>query len=433
MTEEFLHYIWQFRLYKTPLQLISGESIHVLHPGEHNSDSGPDFFNARVKIDNTLWAGNVEVHINSSDWYRHNHHLDRAYDSIILHVVYKQDQEILYPGGSPVPTLELSNKTDQQAWKRYLKFMASGTWIPCESLVNTVDPFTWSSWLDRLLIERLERKAVIVEQALTVSINDWNQAFYRLLARNMGFKLNNDAFERLAATLSYLQLSRHADSLFQLEALLFGQAGLLNGSFLDPYPRKLQEEYAFLQKKYSLVSIDGHLWRFMRLHPGNFPTLRLSQFAAIINSTNGLLMQLMETGDMERVYSIFNIEASEYWETHYRFDCPVKPKKRKLGSIAINLLAINLIAPFMFVYGRRSGNNTLTERSIEILEKTDGENNSITRRWEKLGIDISTASRTQALLELKSNYCDRKKCLSCRIGIFLLKESVSSASSKRKL
>jgi hypothetical protein len=424
MTEDFLHFIWQFRLYKTELQLTSGEAIHIVHPGDHNTDSGPDFFNARIQIGDTLWAGNVEIHINASDWIRHKHHMDKAYDSIILHLVYKNDLEIFNQNGTPLPTLELKNKFDPLTWNRYMQFMASRSWIPCEGLLSAVDDFTWSSWLERLLIERMQRKVILVEQALAASSNDWNQAFYRLLARNMGFKLNNEAFEQLACSLSYKQLARHADNLFQLEALVFGQAGLLNGSFSDVYPNQLQKEYAFLQKKFSLVSMDAHLWRFMRLHPGNFPTLRLSQFAVIINRSNGLLMQILESSDLETLYGLFASEASEYWKTHYRFDIPVKEKCKKLGDIAVNLLLINLVVPFLFIFGQRKNDNTFIDRSLELLEKCEGENNSVTRGWFKLGVDISTASRTQALLELKSHYCERKKCLSCRIGIALLKPKV---------
>jgi len=421
MTEDFLHFIWQFRLYKTELRLVTGEAVYIIHTGDHNTDSGPDFFNARVKIGDTLWAGNVEIHIKASDWVRHNHQQDRAYDSIILHVVYKHDQEVQRQNGSLLPTLELFDKFDPLTWNRYLQFMNSRSWIPCETLLSTVDDFTLSSWLERLLVERMQRKVLEVEQALAISSNDWNQAFYRLLGRNMGFKLNSEAFERLASTLSYQLLARHSDSLFQLEALVFGQAGLLNGSFSDPYPKQLKKEYEFLQKKFSLVSIDAHVWRFMRLHPGNFPTLRLSQFASIINRSGGLLMQLLEAANLEALHRLFASEASEYWRTHYRFDLPVAGKSRRLGHISSNLLVINLVAPFLFIYGQKKGDSSYIERSMELLEKSEGENNAVTRGWAKLGLDISTASRTQALLELKSHYCERKKCLSCRIGIHLLK------------
>jgi hypothetical protein len=432
MTEEFLYYIWQYRLYKPALMLTSGEAFQVVRPGDRNSDSGPDFFNARIRIGDTLWAGNVELHINSSDWFRHNHQFDKSYDSIILHVVYNHDREIPRADGTNLPTLEFANHIDQDAWKRYVQFMEARSWIPCESLIPNVQTICWSVWLTRLLVERLERKAARVEQALTASSNDWNQAFYRLLARNMGFKLNNEAFEMLASSLSYRHLAKHADNLFQLEAMVFGQAGLLNGPFQDSYPTKLQKEYDFLRKKFSLTSIDAHIWRFMRLHPGNFPTLRLSQFATIIHKSNGMLMELLENCDLKTIGSLFNSEASEYWKTHYRFDCPVKGKSRRLGSIAIHLLLINLVAPFLFVYGKRSGNSSLSERSIDLLEKLDGENNFIIRRWKSLGIDVSTASHTQALLELKSHYCDQKKCLSCMIGLSLLKEAEASSISKPK-
>ncbi len=423
MTEEFLHYVWQFRLYDPDLRLVSGEPITVLHPGEHNTDSGPDFFNARIRIGDTIWAGNVEVHINASDWQRHQHQLDRAYDNVIMHVVFRNDQDIFRPDGTALPTLEMEGRINQNAWKLYLQFMASRLWIPCESIIAWVDEFTRSSWFDRLLVERLEQKAAQVEHVLGLSGNDWNHAFYRLLARNMGFKLNNEAFEILAVSLPYAYLQKHANDLFQLEAMIFGQAGLLQAEFSDEYPQLLQKEYRFLQKKFSLTPVDGHVWRFMRLHPGNFPTLRLSQFAAIIHYTQGLLMNILETSEMEQYSGLFDVEASPYWQTHYLFDKPTPFRRKRLGDIAVKLLIINLVVPFLFVYGKRTGDNSFTERSIEILETLEGEENAITKHWKTLGIKNSTAARSQALLELKNNYCNNKKCLSCRIGIELLKNS----------
>ncbi|NVO19255.1 MAG: DUF2851 family protein [Bacteroidetes bacterium] len=421
MTEEFLHYVWQFRLYKANLSLVSGEPLEILHPGVHNLDSGPDFFNARIRIDETTWAGNIEIHINSSDWFRHHHHLDKAYGNVILHVVYHSDRQIALKDGNYLPELELKSLIDQHAWQRYLLFMGSKNWIPCENLITGADPVVFVSWLDALLVNRIERKAKRVGDALIQSGNDWNAAFFRLLARNMGFKLNNDAFEQLALILSYKQLARHSDKLFQLEALIFGQAGLLQGNFKDSYPLALRKEFKFLSKKYSLQTMDEHQWRFMRLHPGNFPTFRLSQFAQIIHRSNGFMMKFIDSTDVSSLHELLSCEASEYWKTHYRFDSITAPSLRKLGIMSVNLLLINLVTPFMFVYGKTKNKPELVERSVQLLEITKGENNSITRSWAKHGIDVSRASQTQALLELKSNYCDQKKCLTCRIGLSLLK------------
>ena len=421
MTEEFLHYIWQYRLYKPDLFLTSGEQVEVLHPGIHNSDSGPDFFNAKIRIGETIWAGNIEIHIQSSDWNRHKHQQDLSYDNVILHVVWHHDTEVQRKDGSSIPTLELDGLYNENSWKNYLHFMASQQWVPCETMIHNVDAFTLNLWFDRILIERLERKALQVEHILYMTNNDWAQTFYLQLARNMGFKLNNQAFELLAQSLPFQFLAKHANDIFQIEAMVFGQAGLLQNTFIDDYPSKLKKEYEFLKTKFSLTPIDAHLWRFMRLHPGNFPTLRLAQFAAIIHHSAAIISELFNSDDVNTYRKLFSAQASEYWDTHYVFDKASSPKKKTLGTVSADLLIINLVAPIILAYGRRKSDNKVTERPIDILMQLKGEDNSIIRKWGNLGLDISTAANTQALLELKSNYCDNKKCLDCRIGNELLK------------
>ncbi len=421
MTEEFLHYIWQYRLYNPELVLQTGEQAEVLHPGIHNLDSGPDFFNAKVRIGETIWAGNVEIHIHSSDWKRHNHQQDISYDNVIMHVVWRDDTPVLRMNGSEIPTLALDGLYNENSWKNYLRFMASQQWIPCDTMISGVDPFIRNAWFDRVLVERLERKALQVEHILSLTNNDWAHTFYRLLARNMGFKLNNQAFEMLAQSLSYAVLARHADDLFQVEAMVFGQAGLLESSFKDEYPRKLKKEYEFLKNKFDLKPIDAHLWRFMRLHPGNFPTLRLAQFASIIHHSGSMISELFNSNDVNTYYNLFSVEASEYWNTHYTFDKASASRKKTLGRSAADLLVINLVAPILLAYGRRKGDTLMTGKPIDILMQLKGEENSIIRKWAVLGVDVSNAASTQALLELKRNYCDLKKCLNCRIGNYLLR------------
>jgi hypothetical protein len=420
MTEEFLHYVWQYRLYGTGLNIIMGETLEVLHPGLHNTDSGPDFFNARIQIGETTWAGNVEIHVNSSEWFRHKHHLDKNYDNIILHVVWHNDQPVHRTNGELIPTLELSGRIDENAWKRYLFFMASRSWIPCESILTSVDEFVKTAWLERLLIERLERKTDFVKEILQSADNDFNETFYRLLARNMGFKVNNQAFGLLADNLPYSFLLKHADDLFQLEAMIFGQAGLLEGSFKDEYPSKLKKEYAFLRSKFSLRPIEGKIWRFARLHPGNFPTVRLAQFAAIIHKSSGMFSRIIEAGDLNTYSDLIKAEASCYWKDHYLFDRQATTRKKSLGEESINLLIINLVAPVLFVYGMHKGSSRLMERPAELLNGVKGETNSIIKKWNLLGMNVNSAAQTQALLELKTQYCDAKKCLSCSIGNSLL-------------
>ncbi len=421
MTEEFLHYIWQYRLYKPNLVLHTGEKVAVLHPGVHNSDSGPDFFNARIRIGETIWAGNIEIHILSSDWKRHNHQQDKSYDNVILHVVYQNDQTVFRVDGSAIPTLELDGLYNENSWKHYLGFMASQKWIPCETMISEVDSFVRNAWLDRILVERLERKALQVEEILLLTNNDWALTFYRLLARNMGFKLNNLAFEMLAQSLPYSFLAKHADDLFQVEAMVFGQAGLLESSFTDEYPSKLKKEYSFLKKKFDLVPIDTHLWRFMRLHPGNFPTLRLAQFAAVIHHSSSIIGELFNSGDVNTYRKLFGAEASAYWDTHYTFNKSSDAKRKTLGLSSIDLLIINLVAPMLVAFGRWKSDSAMIEKAVDLLMQLKPENNTIIRKWAVLGIAADNAATSQSLIELKSQYCDHKKCLSCSIGNDLLK------------
>lgn len=421
MTEEFLHYIWQYRLYTPTLVLQTGEQVEVLHPGIHNTDSGPDFFNAKIRIGETTWAGNIEIHIQSSDWKRHNHQHDKNYDTVILHVVWRDDMPVFRNDLSQIPTLELDTLYNENSWKNYLSFMASQKWIPCDTMITRVDPFLRNAWSDRVLIERLERKSLQVEHILALTKNDWSHTFYRLLAHNMGFKLNNQAFEMLAQSLPYPFLAKHADDLFQVEAMVFGQAGLLGGSFADEYPQKLKKEYDFLKSKFELTPIDAHLWRFMRLHPGNFPTLRLAQFASIIHHSQSIISELFNSNDVNKYRKLFGAEASEYWTTHYTFDKPSASRRKTFGQSSIDLLLINLVAPILLAYGRRRSDTEITEKPIDMLMQLKGEENSIISKWAALGMDVSTAANTQALLELKTNYCDAKKCLDCRIGNELLK------------
>lgn len=421
MTEEFLHYIWQYRLYQPHLLLLSGEQLNVLQVGIHNLDAGPDFFNARIKIDDTTWAGNIEIHVQSSDWEKHRHQHDKLYDNVILHVVWINDKQVLRKDGLPIPTLELRKVLNSNAWSTYLEFMNSRSWIACETQIGAVDAFVLHSWFDRLLVERLERKALEVEHVFALTQNDWTQTFYRLLATNMGFKVNNQAFEMLARSLPYQFLFKHADNLFQLEAMIFGQAGLLNAEFKDDYPRRLKKEYTFLRGKFEIEPIDGSIWRFMRLHPGNFPTLRLAQFASIIHHSQSLMAEIIDKQSVEEFYKLFSAQASEYWETHYTFDNVSTPKVKKIGSTAIELLIINLVAPVLVAYNRRRADFEQLEKPFEFLSKVKGENNKIIRKWMTLGVEAPNAAASQALIELKTKYCDAKKCLQCRIGKELLK------------
>jgi hypothetical protein len=421
MTEEFLQYLWKFRLYKPNLTLVTGEPLEIIHPGEQNSDAGPDFFNTRIRIGDTIWAGNAEVHIRASDWQRHNHQLDKSYNNIILHIVYENDLPVLRKDGQPIPTIEVIGQYDTRMFERYRSFMQNRQWIPCARLIAEVSDFEKDAWLESVLVGRLARKEKLIADILKQNQNDWHETFYRSLARAFGFKLNADAFEAMAKSLPQQYLGKHKDNLLQLEALLFGQAGLLSEEFTDQYAQTLWYEYTFLRKKFSLEPINGHLWRFMRLRPSNFPTIRIAQFAMLIHQSAGLLSKLLEAGSKMQLFQLLDAGCSEYWQTHYTFNKPSPTKEKKLGQNSAVLLIINTLVPFMFALGRLKDDQSLKDRALQLLQDLPGEVNSITKKWVTLGVDAKTAAQSQALIELKNNYCDLKKCLNCRIGNALIR------------
>ena len=422
MNEEFLHYIWKFKLFnQLDLITIDNEQVEIIKVGQHNSDAGPDFFNAKIKVGDTLWAGNVEVHINTSDWQKHNHQNDNAYDNIILHVVFNADIVLKRISGETIPTIELKDKISEKVIQNYLYFKSNKDWIPCEKQIAAVPPFIVNSTIDQLVLERLERKSKTIIDNLALNTNNWEETFYQLLARNFGFKTNAEPFELLAKSLPSLIIAKHKSSLLQIEALLFGQAGFLDEHYEDAYLQKLQNEYVFLKQKYKLKSIDKHLWKFLRLRPVNFPTIRISMFANLIYTSTHLFSKIIEMESYNELKKLMNVEASVYWHTHYIFDKESKHKIKHLGNDSINTILINTIVPFLFVYGKQKDNEKYVERALKFLEQTEGEKNSIITKWKVLGISAETAYSTQALLQLKNEYCTNKKCLNCSVGNYLLK------------
>ena len=430
MTEEFLWHIWKFRLFDNKdLQTTLGEEIKILKVGEHNSDSGPDFFNARIKINGTEWAGNVEIHTNASDWHKHKHTTDKAYDNIILHVVHEADEKLFRKSGEEIPTLELKNKIPQNIYGKYLQFKSSKDWIPCEKQIASVDKFTLDNWLDRLLVERLERKSKAIIDSLKQNKNNWEETFYQTLARNFGQKINAESFELLAKQLPISVLAKHKNNLFQIESLLFGTAGMLEKEFKDDYPKELQKEFKFLKSKFKLKPIDVSLWKFMRLHPPNFSTIRISQFANLIYKSTHLFSKILEANSVKDVIKLLGTETSEYWRTHFVFDkqTPLSTRrvvggeaKKKLGTDSINTIIINTVVPFLFIYGKEKGEEKFCDNALSFLEKLSPENNSIISKWKSIGVPAKSSYETQAFLQLKNEYCSNKKCLQCGIGAKLL-------------
>ena len=422
MNEDFLIYLWTYQLIDLNLKTTDGENAIVQKPGLRNTNSGPDFFNGKVRIGDTTWAGNIEIHIYSSDWNKHQHQHDPAYDNIILHVVYQDDKPVIRKNNDKIPTIELKGKFDDSILSVYKRFLDSEKWIPCEDLFQQVSIFDKLAWLDKLMAERLEQKSASILAELEHNKLDFQEVFYRKLARNFGFHTNADAFERLAVSLSFKILSKHKSSLFQMEALLYGQAGFLENHLKDEYPAKLGKEYDFLKRKYSLKPIDRKLWKFMRLRPTNFPTIRISQFAQLLFKSSALISQILETGKLSSVIHLLKVEASEYWINHYRFDVQSSSRKKTLGTASINLLMINTIIPFLFVYGNIKNDPSLQSKALAWLEKLPPEQNYITRRFSELDLKPGNAMQSQALLQLKTQYCEQKRCLQCRIGHKLLSE-----------
>lgn len=424
MKEEFLHHIWKFRLFnQLNLLSTSGETIEIVKVGNHNFDAGPDFFNAQLKIGNTLWAGNVEIHLNASDWKKHLHQHDKAYDNIILHIVYNADEPIYRVSGETIPTLELKEKIEKKIIQNYLLLKSNSDWIPCEKQVGAVPRLIINNTLDKLLLERLERKSTSIIDSLKINNNNWEETFYQLLARNFGFKTNAEPFELLAKSIPSLLLAKHKNSLLQIEAMLFGQAGLLDEHLEDKYLQALQNEYVFLKQKLKLHSIDAHLWKFLRLRPVNFPTIRIAQFANLIFNSTHLFSKIIETENCGDIKKLLNVDVSDYWHTHFVFDKTSTPAKKHLGDDSVNNIIINTVVPFLFVYGKQKNEVKYVERALQFLEQTAGEHNSIINKWGALKLSVKNAYSTQALLQLKNEYCSHKKCLSCNIGNYLLKNA----------
>ncbi len=369
-----------------------------------------------MQIGDTLWAGNVELHVKSSDWLRHKHQNDKAYKNVILHVVWEHDKEITLPGEFYMPTLELKNLVTPVIYKKYEELKTSSKVIPCENEIHKVSQLTLYSWLDRLVAERLERKIGLISSNLEKSINDWEETFYRLVLRTLGNPLNSDPFERLANVLPFKILHKHRTDILQVEALLLGQAGFLEGDFKDEYALKLQKEHQYLKHKWHLTPTLKAEWKFMRIRPPQFPTVRIVQFAAIINKQEHLFREAMEADVVYDIVKLFSEKPSEYWQTHISPDKPSSRKIAAIGKSTIGILVINAVIPAMFIYGRNTGREEIAEKAIELLHTLKPESNNIIKKWDSMGIKASDAYETQALLQLRKEYCDKRRCVNCAIG-----------------
>ena len=423
MTEAFLQYVWQHRLLEGPLVTTEGLPVVVERPGELNRDAGPDFLDSRLVIGGLHWAGNVEVHTRASDWNQHGHSDDKAYNNVILHVVYIYDADIILENGKKVQTLDISQSLPQYVWDNYDSLMnpADDTQIPCASRLKDIPDFLYHLSQDRLLVERIERKSGDVERILKESKGSWEQACYWLTAHYFGGKTNAFAFELLAKVTPMRIVAKIKDNPFRVEALYMGQAGLLDGDFNDEYPKKLQREYKYLRAAYQLTPMEGHLWKFFRVRPSSFPTLRISQFSDLMSKSSNLFSKMLDAEDAGTVSKLFVVQASEYWQSHYNFDKETERSSKSLGKSLINTIIINAWIPLLYEYGVAHGAEMYKERAFNLLQHLPPEDNRITRLWESAGIKIGNAAESQSVIQRYTEYCSRKKCLDCQLAFRIMK------------
>jgi hypothetical protein len=423
MKEEFLHYIWSQELYKKHYQASTGEQIDILSPGVKNTDSGPDFENARIKIDNTIWAGNVEIHTDSSNWTKHKHHLDPAYDNVILHAVGQLTKEACRTNGEIIPTIEIYY--DEKIYQTFLQLVGNKNRVPCEEDIYTPDKIILSFWLSTLCIERLETKSELIRSIYHQSGNNWEETFYIVLAKSFGFNTNSLPFEMLAKSLPLKLLLKHRENIQILEALLQGQAGFLDsGPDEDDYFNQLKKEYTYFKKAYKLTPIQKHLWKFLRLRPVNFPTVRIAQFANLIFNTDHLFSRTLDSSGIDELTTIFTCKATPYWDNHYTFEKETVKKEKKLGTSALQTILINTVIPFLFIYGKQRNKKELEDKAMQFLEELPAEKNRITKNWERIGVIPESAMQSQALIQLTKNYCNVKNCLFCQLGNAIIREKI---------
>jgi hypothetical protein len=417
MTERLLHFIWQFQYFnKTALQTTDGEAVEIIFQGSYNTNQGPDFLDAKIKIGKTEWAGNVELHVNSSDWQKHKHSKDKNYQNVIAHIVWNNDKTL----DNNLPVIILQDRVAKILLDKYQQLLAANSFIPCEKMIANVPEITWISWKERLLVERLEQKSKIVFEYLLKNNNHWEETFWWMIAKNFGIKVNNEAFEKLAQSIPITVLAKHKNQIHQIEALLFGQAGMLNNTFKEDYPALLKKEYQFYKTKYNLQQPKVLLF-FLRMRPANFPTVRLAQLAMLIVDSIHLFSKIKEENDLQNVKKLLNVTANDYWHYHYNFDEPSSFKKKNLGQQMINNIIINTIVPILFAYGHYHKQHQYKDKALVWLAELTAEKNSIINGFSSLQIKSKNAFDSQALIQLKNEYCAKKRCLECAVGNKLLK------------
>ena len=423
MNEDFLHYLWKYKkIEMSNLRTTANEEVTLQSVGSHNTDNhGPDFFNAQIIINGQKWAGNVELHMKSSDWYVHNHEKDKAYDNVILHVVWEDDVEVFRRDSSAIPTLQLKDYLKKELIFKYQKlFNTSDTrWISCEKELSKVSKFVISNWQERLYLERLEYKSIVIQGLLDQSANNWEAVLFKLIAKNFGLKVNGDAFLSMANSFDFSILRKNSDDLGKIEALFFGQAGLLQKDHDNGYVKRLQADYSFLKNKFQLDNRGVLPFQFFRLRPPNFPTIRLAQLAKLYFENQHLFADILQTNAVEEFYKMFKVDTSDFWKNHYTFDKESRWRSKFLTRSFVNLILINTIIPIKFMFARSQGKDP-GEEILELITQLPAEKNTIIDKFRTLQMPIENAMNSQAMIELKTKYCDQKACLQCSFGNYLL-------------
>ena len=421
-SEDFLQFIWQNKILKPlPLITVNGKEISIIKYGELNKNSGPDFFNAQLRIDNVILVGNIEIHIKTSNWLKHKHQHDKNYDNIILHVVYEHDTDLAQNINNNVEVLELKKLIPELTFENYKTLNNSKTKLPCHGQLHKCDDFKFLSWLERMTVERLEEKLKLIESNFQLFNGDYTQTFYFLLLRNFGFKVNGLPFELLAKNLPLNILIKHADNLMQLEALLLGVSGLLSNKYKDEYILQLQNEYDFLKHKYSLTELKKELFKFSKLRPANFPTLRLAQFAKLINTKPSIFMAPYDFLNHEEILMALKVNLEGYWRNHYNIDGNVSSKDLTIGFSSKENLIINTFAPFYFFYSKKTGKDDFGNLAIQLLSNCDLEQNNKIKLFDVKKSILKNSANSQALINLYDNYCSKKNCLNCAVTSQILK------------
>ncbi|MEO7802129.1 MAG: DUF2851 family protein [Ginsengibacter sp.] len=422
MTEKLLHFIWQFQYFSSiGLLTTQDETVQIIHPGTLNHNQGPDFLSGKINISGNVWAGNIELHVRSSDWLLHDHSSDKNYNNVILHVVWLDDRDITVKNNRAIPTLELQSRVSNLLLAKYNDLMQSHTFIPCENQIHQVNPVIITGLKNRMLAERLHEKSMEVRAYLKATNNNWEECFWWVIAAGFGSTLNKDQFRQVAQSLPHILLAKHKNQPLQIEALVFGQAGLLDHDFTDSYPVMLRKEYNFLTKKYSLEKANAPLF-FLRMRPANFPTIRLAQLAVLISKSSHLFSMIKEATTLSEIKNFFTLEANDYWHYHYTFDELSPFKVKSLGSLMINNIIINTVSPMLFAFGSIHNDENIKDKAMRWLEELSPEKNTIINGFKNLGVNCKNSFESQALLQLKKHYCDVKRCLECAVGNAIIKK-----------